>query len=100
MTTRSTDKKKTHTGEGNDLPSESKKSGEQKSPTQKKGGSEWTRDVLDAIIREAKGGSVKHQELFLKYRNHFDAPDGDEDPSEIIYEARFVDDTTEDPETL
>ena len=100
MTTRSTDKSRSYTREGIDSPSESRKSGEQKSPARGKGGSEWTRDVLSAIIREARGGSVKHQELFLKYKNHFDLPDGEEDPSEIIYEARFVDDTTKDPEAL
>ena len=85
---------------GSDSSSELKRSGERKSPVKKGGGSEWTRDVLDAIIREAKAGSVKHQELFLKYRSHFDATDGDEDPNEIIYEARFVDDKAKDPEAL
>ena len=100
MTTRSTDDKRTRTGGGNVSPPETKTSGERRSPVHTKGGSEWTRDVLDAIIREAKAGSVKHQELFLKYRNHFDLPDGDEDPAEIVYEARFVDDTAEDPEAL
>jgi len=100
MTTRSIDKKNARTGGGDDLPSESNTSGEQKSPAHKEGGSEWTRDVLDAIIREAKGGSVKHQELFLKYRQHFDAAHGDEDPTEIVYEARFIDDTAKDPEDL
>ncbi|MBN1882356.1 MAG: hypothetical protein JW885_09300 [Deltaproteobacteria bacterium] len=100
MTIRSTDKKNTHTGGEHDLPSKSKHTGKQTSPTHKKGGTDWTRDVLDAIIREAKGGSVKHQELFLKYRQHFNASDGDEDLTEIVYEARFVDDTTKDPEDI
>jgi hypothetical protein len=36
----------------------------------------------------------------LKYRNHFDLPDEDEDPTEIVYEAHFVDDKKEDPEAL
>ena len=43
---------------------------------------------------------MKHQELFLKYRQHFNASDGDEDLTEIVYEARFVDDTTKDPEDI
>lgn len=100
MTTRSTDEKHPRTDGGSDSPFETKKFGERRSPIHSRSGSEWTRDVLDAIIREAKAGSVKHQELFLKYRNHFDLPDGDEDPMEIVYEARFVDDTAEDPEAL
>jgi len=100
MTTRSTDEREIRTGKGNDSPSETEKTGKRRSPARKRVGSEWTRDVLDAIIREAKGGSVKHQELFLKYRNHFNPPDGDDDPTEIVYEARFVDDKTKDPETL
>jgi hypothetical protein len=100
MTTRSTDEKTTHPDGNGELFSESNESGERKSPARKQGGTEWTRNVLDAIIREAMAGSVKHQELFLKYKNHFDLPDGEDDPTETIYEAHFVDDTPEDPEAL
>jgi len=100
MTTRSTEEKKAHPDGKDELSSELNESGDLKSPTRAPGGTEWTRNVLDAIIREAMAGSVKHQELFLKYKNHFDLPDGEDDPTEIIYEAHFVDDTPEDPEAL
>ena len=100
MTNRFTDEKHSHHEGGNDFPTEGGRSEERTLRKERKDGTEWTRDVLDAIIREAKAGSVKHQELFLKYRNHFDLACGDEDPTEIVYEAHFIDDKAEDPEAL
>jgi hypothetical protein len=58
-----------------------------------KKGRSWKEDkkkVLESIIEEAKKGGIKHQELYLKYIDHFLGGDnGDED---VIYTAEFVDD--------
>jgi len=51
---------------------------------------EEKRKVLESIIEEAKKGDIKHQELYLKYIDHFlGGNNGDE---EVIYTAEFVDD--------
>jgi len=56
-------------------------------------GRSWKEDkkkVLESIIEEAKKGDIKHQELYLKYIDHFLGGDnGDED---VIYTAEFIDD--------
>lgn len=51
-------------------------------------GTDDEKEVLDAILREAKKGSVKHQELYLKYIDIF----GEREEGDIIYEAEFVND--------
>lgn len=67
--------------------------GSPKTTEKHKKGRSWKEDkkkVLESIIEEAKKGDIKHQELYLKYIDHFLGGDnGDED---VIYTAEFVDD--------
>jgi len=60
----------------------------------KKGESEEAENVLKVIFEEAKKGSIKHQELYLKYIDLFVGNRGED--RDVIYEATFVDDKTEE----
>ncbi|GEM_PF-3342719 len=48
--------------------------------------------VLKAIVRQAKKGEAKQQELYLKYIDVFSKTGKDEDDEEVVYETEFVDD--------
>lgn len=48
--------------------------------------------VLKTIVRQAKKGEAKQQELYLKYIDLFGRAGGDEEDEEVVYETEFVDD--------
>ena len=48
--------------------------------------------VLKTIVRQAKKGEAKQQELYLKYIDVFNKTGKDEDDEEVVYETEFVDD--------
>ncbi|MBN1572669.1 MAG: hypothetical protein JW984_05660 [Deltaproteobacteria bacterium] len=50
------------------------------------------RGVLKTIVRQAKKGEAKQQELYLKYIDVFSKTGKDEEDEEVVYETEFVDD--------
>ncbi len=52
--------------------------------------------VLKTIVRQAKKGEVKQQELFLKYIDVFSDFGKEDKDEEIIYDVEFVDDDEEE----
>ena len=52
--------------------------------------------VLKTIVRQAKKGEVKQQELFLKYIEVFSDYGKEDKDEDVIYDVEFVDDQEEE----
>ncbi len=52
--------------------------------------------VLKTIVRQAKKGEAKQQELFLKYIDVFSDFGKEDEDEEVIYDVEFVDDEEEE----